>query len=113
MMQNILKHVRELQGHIEQLPIDKQAMLTTTFEHLSASLQELAAEFQSLLLSKQAQIKLERINSNLNIKFAQQAASIRHLEQQLEQSQMLYRRVTQALTKGEARQQTLLRNSAD
>ncbi len=112
-MQNVLKHVRELQGHIEQLPIDKQAMLTSTFENLSASLQELGAEFQSLLLSKQAQIKLERINNNLDIKVAQQAASIRHLQQQLEQSQMLYRRVTQALTKGEARQQTLLRNSAD
>ncbi|MEG3835313.1 MULTISPECIES: PAS domain S-box protein [unclassified Microcoleus] len=113
MMQNLLKHVRELQGHIEQLPVDKQAILTSTFEHLSASLQELAAEFQSLLLSKQSQVKLERINSNLEIKVAQQAATIRHLEQQLEQSQMLYKRVTQALTKGESRLQSLLRNSSD
>lgn len=113
MMQNVLKHVRELQGHIEQLPVDKQAILTSNVEQLSASLQELAAEFQSLLLSKQAQAKLQRINSNLDIKVSQQAASIRHLEQQLEQSQMMYRKVTQALTKGEARLQSLLRNSSD
>ncbi|MEG3900204.1 MULTISPECIES: PAS domain S-box protein, partial [unclassified Microcoleus] len=113
MMQNVLKHVRELQGHIEQLPVDKQAILTSNVEQLSASLQELAAEFQSLLLSKQAQAKLQRINSNLDIKVSQQAASIRHLEQQLEQSHILYRRVTQALTKGESRLQSLLRNSSD
>ena len=112
-IQNILKNVQELQEKIEQLPVYQQVILTSNVEQLSTSLKELGAEFQSLLLSKQAQIKLERINSNLDIKVAQQAASIRHLEQQLEQSQMLYKRVTLALTKGEARTQTLLRNSSD
>ena len=113
MMQNVLKHLQELQGQSEQLPVEQQATLTSNIEQLSASLQELATEFQSLLLSKQAKAKLEKINRNLEIIVAQQAAGIRNLEQQLEQSQMLYKRVTLALTKGEARLQTLQRNSSD
>jgi PAS domain S-box-containing protein len=113
MIQNVLKHLQELHGHIDQLPVEQQGILSSNFELFSASLRELAVEFQSLLLSKQAEAKLERINSNLDIKVTQQAASIRNLEQQLEQSKMLYRRVTQALTKGEARLQTLQRNSSD
>lgn len=113
MIQNALKHLQELHGHIEQLSIEQPGILSCNFENFSASLQELAVEFQSLLLSKEAQAKLERINSNLEIKVTRQAASIRHLEQQLEQSHILYKRVTLALTQGEARLQTLQRNSSD
>ncbi|TAF70602.1 MAG: PAS domain S-box protein [Oscillatoriales cyanobacterium] len=113
MMQNVFKQLQQLQGKIAQLPLEQQQVLASNFQQLSASLQQLAAEFESLVLLKQAEAKLERINSNLEIKVTQQAASIRNLEQQLERSQMLYQRVTQALTKGEARLQTLLRNSSD
>ncbi|MFM9267181.1 PAS domain S-box protein [Tychonema sp. BBK16] len=113
MMQNVLKNLQELHGHIDQLPVDQQAILTTNVDQLSASLAELAAEFEFVLLSKQTKIKLEKLNHNLGTIIAEQSAKIRYLEQQLEQSQMLYKRVTQALTKGEARLQTLQRNSSD
>ncbi len=113
MIQKVFKHLHELQENIEQLPPEKKKIFTSNVNHLSGALQELAAEFQSLLLAKEDQANLEKINHNLELKVSQQAANIRNLERQLEQSQMLYSRVTQALTKGEARLQTLLGNSSD
>ncbi|MEO6860743.1 MAG: PAS domain S-box protein, partial [Microcoleus sp.] len=113
MTQKVFKHLHELQENIEQLPPDQKEIFTSNVNHLSGALQQLAAEFQSLLLAKEDQAKLEKINHNLELKVSQQAANIRNLEQQLEKSQMLYSRVTQALTKGEARLQTLLGNSSD
>ncbi|MEZ2322048.1 MAG: PAS domain S-box protein [Microcoleus sp.] len=113
MMQNVVKQLQHLHGTIAQLPVEQQQIFASNFEQLSASLQELAAEFESLLSSKKDKINLEKINRNLEIKFSQQAATLRNLDQQLERSQMLYKRVSQALTKGEARLQTLLRNSSD
>ncbi len=113
MIQKVFKHLHELQENIEQLPLEQKEIFTSNVNHLSGALQELAAEFQSLLLAKEDQAKLEKINHNLELKVSHQAANIRNLERQLEQSQMLYSRVTQALTKGEARLQTLLGNSSD
>ena len=113
MTQKVFKHLHELQENIEQLPPDQKEIVTSNFNHLSGALQQLAAEFKSLLLAKEDQAKLEKINHNLELKVSQQAANIRNLEQQLEKSQILYSRVTQALTKGEARLQTLLGNSSD
>ncbi len=113
MMQNVLKNLQELHGQIEQLPVDQQTILTSNVEQLSASLQALNTQFQSLLLSKESLTKLDRINRALDVVITEKNTTIRYLEQQLEQSQMLYKRVTQALTKGEARLQTLLRNSSD
>lgn len=112
-MQNVLKHLQELHGNIEQLPVDRQAMLTSKVDKFSASLKELNTEFDYLLLSKVEKVKLEKNNRNLDAIITEQSAKIRYLEQQLEQSQMLYKRVTLALTKGEARLQTLQGNSSD
>lgn len=113
MMQNVLKNLQELHGQIEQLPVDQQTILTSNVEQLSASLQALNTQFQSLLLSKESLTKLDRINRALDVVITEKNTTIRYLEQQLDQSQMLYKRVAQALTKGEARLQTLLRNSSD
>ncbi|MEG4800484.1 PAS domain S-box protein [Microcoleus sp. ARI1-B5] len=113
MTQKVFKHFDELQGHMEQLPLEQKVIFTSNIKDLSGSLEELVTDFQSLLLAKEDQANLEKINHNLELKVSQQAAKIRNLEQQLEQSQMLYSRVTQALTKGEARLQTLLGNSSD
>ncbi|TAG95064.1 MAG: PAS domain S-box protein [Oscillatoriales cyanobacterium] len=113
MMQKVLKNLQELHEQIEQLPVDQQTILTSNVEQLSASLQALNTQFQSLLLSKQSLTKLDRINRALDVIITEKTTTIRYLEQQLDQSQMLYKRVTQALTKGEARLQTLLRNSSD
>ncbi|MEG4318897.1 MULTISPECIES: PAS domain S-box protein [unclassified Microcoleus] len=113
MSEKVFKLLDELQGHIEQLTLDKKETFTSNINHLPCSLEELVSEFQSLVLAKEKQGNLEKINHNLELQVVQQAAKIRNLEQQLEQSQVLYSRVTQALTKGEARLQTILRNSSD
>jgi len=113
MPQKVFKHFDELQRHIEQLPLEQKEIYTSNINHLSGSLEELVTEFQSLVLAKENQVNLEKINHNLELKVSQQAANIRNLERQLEQSQVQYKKVTQALTQGEARLQTILRNSSD
>lgn len=113
MMEQIFEQLQELQGHIEQLPSDRQVVFTNNFDRLSASLQKLAGKFQLLLFADDSLAKLEKVNCNLQIKVVQQSATIEQLEKQLEQWQKQYKRATQALTQGEARLQTLLRNSSD
>ncbi|MBE9095370.1 PAS domain-containing protein [Tychonema sp. LEGE 07203] len=113
MIQKVLKHWEELQRNIEQLPPEQKAILSSNINHLSASLQELASEFQSLLLTTEDRYYLEKINHKLGLKVSQQNAKIGNLEQELERSQLLYKRVTQALTKGESRLKTLLENSSE
>ena len=113
MPQKVFKHFDELQRHIEQLPLEQKEIYTSNINHLSGSLEELVTEFQSLVLAKENQVNLEKINHNLELKVSQQAANIRNLERQLEQSQVQYKKVTQVLTQGEARLQTILRNSSD
>ena len=113
MSEKVFKLLDELQGHMDRQTLDKKETFTSNIKDLSGSLEELVTEFQSLVLAKEKQANLEKINHNLELKVSQQAAKIRNLEQQLEQSQVLYSRVTQALTKGEARLQTILRNSSD
>jgi PAS domain S-box-containing protein len=113
MIEQIFKQLQDLQDQLKQLPSEQQATLTTNVEHLSSSLQELAIEFNALLFPNESIAKLERLNNNLEIKLRQQAARIRQLEEQSEQKSKQYRSVTQALTKGEARLQTFLRNSSD
>jgi PAS domain S-box-containing protein len=113
MIEQTFKQLHDLREKLNQLPSEQQATLTTNVENLSSSLQELAIEFNSLLFPNESLAKLERLNNNLEIKLRQQAARIRQLEEQTEQKSKQYRSATQALTKGEARLQTLLRNSSD
>jgi PAS domain S-box-containing protein len=112
MIEQVFKQLDELQGHIEQLLPEQKAILTTNINHLSASLHELVAEFQPLYNRKASQIGKDK-TSSFHPRMAHQAAIVRQLETQLEQSQAQYKKVTQALTKGEARLQTILRNSSD
>jgi len=113
MIQKVFNQLEKLQGHIEQLPPEQKAILSNNVNHLSAALQELAAEFGPLWNPKAARANREQIDSNFYPKIAQQAALIRQLQKELEPSQAQYKKVTQALTKGEARLQTILRNSSD
>ncbi|MCU0547664.1 MAG: PAS domain S-box protein [Oscillatoriaceae cyanobacterium Prado104] len=113
MMQNVFEQLQELQGHLEQLPSDRKAVFTKSFDRLAEFLQEWEGEFQLLLFPDNAIAQLEKVNCNLELKVAQQSARIRQLENQVEQWQKQYKRATQALTKGEAKLQTLLRNSSD
>jgi PAS domain S-box-containing protein len=113
MMQNVFEQLQELQGHLEQLPSDRKAVFTKEFERLSEFLHELEAEFHLLLFPDNALAQLEKINCNLEIKVTQQAAKIRQLEDQLERWQKQCQRATQALAQGEAKLQTMLRNSSD
>lgn len=113
MIQKVFKHLEQLQGHIQQLPPEPKAILSSNVNHLSAALQELAIEFQPLCNPQAARASTDQINSNFHPKIAHQAAIIRQLQKELEQSQSQYKKVTQALTQGEARLQTILRNSSD
>ena len=113
MIQKVFKHLERLQAHIEQLPLEQKAILSSNLNYLSSALQELAIEFQPLWNPQAAQASGDRISSFFYPKIAKQAATIRQLERELEQSQSQYKKVTQALTQGEARLQTILRNSSD
>ncbi|PSB05945.1 hypothetical protein C7B69_24725, partial [filamentous cyanobacterium Phorm 46] len=106
-------HLEQLQAHIDELSLDQKAILSINVNHLSAALQELTIEFQLLWNSQVGRASEDKINSIFHPKIAQQAATIRQLERELEQSQVQYKKVTQALTQGEARLQTILRNSSD
>jgi len=48
MIQKIFNQFEELQGHIEQLPPEQKTILSNNVNHLSAALQELAAEIGPL-----------------------------------------------------------------
>ena len=113
MIQKVFKYLEQLQVHIEQLPLEQKAILSSNLNYLSAALQELAIEFQPLWNPQAARASGDQINSFFYPKIAHQAAIIRQLEKDLEQSQSQYKKVTQALTQGEARLQTILRNSSD
>ncbi|MEG4283218.1 PAS domain S-box protein [Microcoleus sp. A006_D1] len=113
MIKKVFNQFEELQGHIEQLPPEQKAILSNNVNHLSAALQELPAEIGPLGNPKAARANREQVNSNFHPKVAHQAAIIRQLEKDLHQSQAQYKKVTQALTKGEAKLQTILRNSSD
>ncbi|MFS8117114.1 MAG: PAS domain S-box protein, partial [Microcoleus sp.] len=113
MIQEVFNHLEQLQAHIDELPPDQKAILSSNVNHLSVALQELAIEFQLLWNSQVGRASEDKINSISHPEIAQQAATIRQLERELEQSQVQYKKVTQALTKGEARLQTILRNSSD
>ncbi|NJK68479.1 MAG: PAS domain S-box protein [Microcoleus sp. CSU_2_2] len=113
MIEKIFKQLQDLQEKLKKLPSEQQATLTSNIDNLSLSLQELALEFHSLLFPNESIAKLERLNSKLEIQLRKQAARIGQLEEQLQQESRQYRSATQALTKGEARLQTLLRNSSD
>ncbi|MCY7385901.1 MAG: PAS domain-containing protein [Microcoleus sp. CAN_BIN18] len=113
MSQKVFNHLEQLQAHIDELPPDQKAILSINVNHLSAALQELTIEFQLLWNSQVGRASEDKINSIFHPKIAQQAATIRQLERELEQSQVQYKKVTQALTQGEARLQTILRNSSD
>ena len=113
MIQKVFKHLEQLQIHIEELPPEQKATLSSNVNHLSAALQELAIEFQPFWNPQAARASGDQTNSFFHPKIAQQAATIRQLEKELEQSQSQYKKVTQALTQGEARLQTILRNSSD
>ncbi|MEG3844921.1 PAS domain S-box protein, partial [Microcoleus sp. herbarium14] len=113
MIQKVFKHLEQLQAHIEQLPPEQKAILSSNVNHLSSSLHELAIEFQPLRNPQAARPSEDKINSIFHPKIAQQAATIRQLEKELEQSRSQYKKVTQAIAQGEARLQTILRNSSD
>lgn len=113
MIQKVFKYLEQLQVHIEQLPLEQKAILSSNLNYLSAALQELAIEFQPLWNPQAARASGDQINSFFYPKIAHQGATIRQLEKELEQSQSQYKKVTQALTQGEARLQTILRNSSD
>ena len=113
MIQKVFKHLEQLQRQVEELPPEQKAILTSNINDLVAALHELAIEFQPLEHAKVAGLSRDQINSFFHPKNAKQAATIRQLEKELEQSQSQYKKVTQALTKGEARLQNILRNSSD
>lgn len=113
MIEKTFKQLQDLQEKLKKLPSEQQATLTSNVDNLSLSLQELALEFHSLLFPNESIAKLERLNNKLEIQLRKQAARIGQLEEQLKQESRQYRSATQALTKGEARLQTLLRNSSD
>lgn len=112
MIEQVFKLLDELQGHIEQLLPEQKAIFTTNVNHLSASLHELIAEFQPLDNHKASRNDKDK-TSSFHPKMAHQAAIVRQLETQLDHSHAQYKKVTQTLTKAEARLQTILRNSSD
>ncbi|MBE9185045.1 PAS domain S-box protein [Microcoleus sp. LEGE 07076] len=113
MIQKVLKHWDELQRYLEELPPEQKAILSSKTNHFSSSLQELSSQFMSLLLTTEDRYHLEKINHKLELKLSQQNSKIGNLEQQLERSQLLYKRVTKALTQGESRFKTILKNSSE
>ena len=113
MIQKVFNHLEQLQAHIDELPPDQKAILSSNVNHLSAALQELAIEFELLWDCQVYRASENKINSIFHLQIARQAATIRQLQRELEQSKSQYKKVTQALTKGEAKLQTILRNSSD
>ncbi|MEG3860341.1 PAS domain-containing protein [Microcoleus sp. herbarium12] len=113
MIQKVFNQLEKLQGQIEQLPAEQKATLTCDVNNLFTALQELATELQPLWHPKAGRSSPDKKNTIFHPKIAHQSAIIIQLEKQLEQSQAQYKKVTQALTKGEARLQTILRNSSD
>ncbi|MEG3973260.1 PAS domain S-box protein [Microcoleus sp. herbarium8] len=109
----VFKHFNELQQHIDPLPLEQKENFTSNINNLSRSLQEFSVETQQTLSTKEKPTKSEKINHSLELKVSQQGARIRNLEQQLDESQTQYKKVTQVLTKAEVRLHTLLANSSD
>ena len=115
MLEKIFQHVQTLQEQASQLPPAQLEIFTKTLENLSNSLQKLAAsrQFESATNNAAKVIELEKSNRLLERMVAQQASQLKQLQEQSHKEISQYRRENQALTKSEAKLQTVLRNSPD
>jgi len=115
MLEKIFQHLQALQEQASDLPPAQQAIFTKTLENLSNSLQELAAsrQFESATNNADQVVKLEKSHRILERTVAKQASRLRQLQEQLQKEISQYRRDNQALIKGKAKLQTVLRNSPD
>ncbi len=115
MLETVYKHLERLQEQAHELLPPQQEFFTKTLDNLSNSLQDLAAgrQFESAINNAAKLVALEKSNRLLERTVAQQAAQIKKLQEQLDKEINQHRRDNQALTKSEARLQTVLRNSPD
>lgn len=115
MLEKTFQHLQALQAQASQLPPAQQAILTTTLENLSTSLQELAAsrQFESAINNAAKLVNLEKSNRLLERTVAQQASQIRQSQEQFQKELSQYRRDNRALTKSEAKLKIVLSNSPD
>jgi PAS domain S-box-containing protein len=115
MLEKTFQHLQTLQAQINELPPAQQAILTTTLENLSNSLQELAAsrQFESAINNAAKLVELEKSNRLLERTVAQQASQIRQSQEQFQKELSQYRRDNQALIKSEAKLKIVLCNSPD
>ncbi|MGL5059703.1 MAG: PAS domain S-box protein [Microcoleus sp.] len=115
MLEKLFQCLEILQQQTNELLPQQQAILTQSLEDLSNCLQELSAsrQFESATNNAAKLVELEKSNRLLERTVAQQASQIKQLQEQLQKESSQYRRDNQALTKSEAKLQTMLRNSPD
>jgi PAS domain S-box-containing protein len=115
MLETVYKYLETLQEQVNHLPPPQQAILTKAVENLSNLLQEMAAsrQFESATNNAAKLVEAEKLNRLFERTIAQQRAQIRQLQEKLDKEISQQRRHNQALTKSEAKLQTMLRNSPD
>ncbi|MBE9097024.1 PAS domain S-box protein [Tychonema sp. LEGE 07203] len=115
MLETVYKNLENLQAQASELPHPQQAIIKTTVEHISNCLQEMAANhlLESAENNAKKLVELEKSNRLLEHTVAQQTSQIRQLQEQLDKEISQHRRDNQALTKSEAKLQSILRNSPD
>ncbi len=115
MLETIYQYLETLQEQVNHLPTSQQAILTKSVKNISNFLQEMAAssQFESATNNAAKLVELEKSNRLLERTVAQQAAQIKKLQEQLDKEISQHRRDNQALTKSEAKLQTMLRNCPD
>ncbi|MCW6052005.1 PAS domain S-box protein [Microcoleus sp. A2-C5] len=115
MLETLYKYLETLQEQVNHLPTPQQAILIKTVENLSNSLQEMATipQFESVTNNAAKLVEAENLNRLLERTIAQQRAQIRQLQEKLDKEISQQRRHNQALTKSEAKLQTILRSSPD
>jgi len=115
MLETVYKYLETLQEQVNHLPTPQQAILIKTVENLSNFLQKMAAsrQFESATNNAEKLVEAANLNRLLERTVAQQAAQLRQLQERLDTEISQQRRHNQALTKSEAKLQTMLRNSPD
>lgn len=104
--------LEKLQAQVKELPLPQQAILNGNLQQLLTDLQKLLGSDQSAVETKLLEENLQKTN-RLERTVTQQTALIKQLEEELQKEQNHHRRATQALSKSEAKLQSILRYSSD
>ncbi|MBE9187054.1 PAS domain S-box protein [Microcoleus sp. LEGE 07076] len=115
MLETVYKKLEMLQLQASELPPLQQVKIKTTVEDISNCLQAMAANnlLESAKNNATKLVETEKSNRLLERTVAQQSSQIRQLQEQLDKEISQRRRDNQALTKSEAKLQSVLRNSPD